>query len=151
MSEMNTNTNTNTNTNPNLGIAVFKNIDNTCYMNSVLQLLIHCKPIINFLHFIFVSFKGSLELLKGLGFKTFDGFIDESYDTEADDMKRLHMIIDEIKRISSIPLEELKNKLKDIEDILIYNQIKLLTYDYEFEEIESCKKIINEGIRGNLL
>jgi hypothetical protein len=45
----------------------------------------------------------------------------------------------------------LKSKLKEIEHILIYNQIKLLTYDYELGEIESCKKIIDEGIRGNLL
>lgn len=34
---------------PKIGIAGFKNLTNTCYMNSVLQLLLHCKPIINFL------------------------------------------------------------------------------------------------------
>lgn len=34
---------------PKIGIAGFKNLTNTCYMNSVLQLILHCKPIINFL------------------------------------------------------------------------------------------------------
>lgn len=35
--------------NPKLGLCGFKNIGNTCYMNSILQLLIHSRTIINFL------------------------------------------------------------------------------------------------------
>lgn len=34
---------------PKIGLAGFKNLTNTCYMNSVLQLLLHCKPITSFL------------------------------------------------------------------------------------------------------
>jgi hypothetical protein len=101
--------------------------------------------------FLIVGPPHYLKEIRNMGFKTFNGLIDERYDDEEDDMKRLTMIIDEIKRISSIPIEELKIKLKDIENILIYNQIKLLTYDYELGEIESCKKIVNEGIKCNLL
>jgi hypothetical protein len=109
------------------------------------------KPIMYLQPFLIVGPPHYLKEIRNMGFKTFNGLIDERYDDEEDDMKRLTMIIDEIKRISSIPIEELKIKLKDIENILIYNQIKLLTYDYELGEIESCKKIVNEGIKCNLL
>jgi ubiquitin C-terminal hydrolase len=40
---------TNSRSNPKIGQVGFRNIGNTCYMASVLQLLIHCTPIISFL------------------------------------------------------------------------------------------------------
>ena len=86
-----------------------------------------------------------------MGFKTFDGFIDESYDTELDDMKRLSMVNAEINRICNIPIEELKIQIKEIEDILLYNQMKLLTFDYEMAEVNLCKKILGEEYKANLL
>ena len=60
------------------------------------------KPIANFQPFLFVAYPGALHVLKELGFKTFDGFIDESYDHEQDESKRIQMIYKEITRLCSM-------------------------------------------------
>ena len=44
-----------------------------------------------------------------MGFKTFDGFIDESYDDEPDESKRIHMIYSEITRLCAMSKEEIQH------------------------------------------
>jgi hypothetical protein len=54
-----------------------------------------------------VSTPNFLESLKSVDYKTFDGLIDESYDQEPDDFKRMVMIVNEIKRLINLtPLEK---------------------------------------------
>ena len=60
-----------------------------------------------------------LEILKSYGFKTFDSIIDESYDKEVDLDKRMDMVLNEIERLSSVNLNEIK-------PILDYNYNLLL-------------------------
>lgn len=63
--------------------------------------------------FVIVSTPNYLVNLRKLGFKTFDGIIDESYDTELDDQKRMLKIMTELERLcnlSPIELTEFKNK-----------------------------------------
>ena len=82
------------------------------------------KPIICFHPFIVVSNQGYLEKLKEMGYKTFDGFIDESYDKMPNVFDRYNLIIDNIKKISSI-----KDKLSwfnSLESILIHNYETLM-------------------------
>ena len=57
-----------------------------------------------------ISFNLNLKFLKEeFGFKTFHPIIDESYDEEENPQKRMQLIRDEIKRLNSYTLEELKN------------------------------------------
>ena len=53
--------------------------------------------------FIVWSAPGILERLRNFGFKTFDNCIDESYDLEKDDNKRLEMILNEVARLNATP------------------------------------------------
>jgi len=79
------------------------------------------KPIVVLQPFITVNYAHSLELLKHMGYKTFHPYINESYDSEEDDYKRLDMIHDEIKRLNSLTEEEIKQMMVNLLPVLIHN------------------------------
>jgi hypothetical protein len=78
-----------------------------------------CKPFIAF------STPYFLEDVRQLGFETFSPYIDESYDTETDNQKRLNMIVDEIERITNLPLDEYAVLVENCHSIAYRNQQKL--------------------------
>jgi hypothetical protein len=84
------------------------------------------KPIINFQPFIYVATKGSLQVLRDLGFKTFEPFIDESYDQELNNDKRLFMAYEQIKRLCLMSKQEIHEWSWGMQDILIHNHQHLL-------------------------
>ena len=86
------------------------------------------KPIINFQPFFFVAFPGGLQLLKNLGFKTFEGFIDESYDNIENVNERLEAIFLEVKRLCEMSKEEIHDWYWKMEDILIHNHKTLINH-----------------------
>ena len=55
--------------------------------------------------FMLASTPGSLQYLRDYGFQTFDGLIDESYDTITDPVARLQAIVAEMTRISALDPE----------------------------------------------
>lgn len=79
------------------------------------------KAILNKHPFIIVGVPRTLRLLKDLGYKTFSPWINEDYDEEYDDHKRLLMINQEVKRLSELPPEELTNFLKFARKIVEHN------------------------------
>jgi hypothetical protein len=62
-----------------------------------------------------------LEMLIDLGFKTFHPYIDESYDTELNDAKRMMMITDQIERFTKYTDTELREFLDNTKHICRHN------------------------------
>jgi len=79
-----------------------------------------CKP------FIVFSTPYFLADVRQLGFETFSPYINESYDIETDNQKRLNMIVDEIERITNLPADEYNTLVENCHSIAVRNQQKLL-------------------------
>ena len=56
--------------------------------------------------FILVAPAGSLEYMRSYGFKTFGSVIDESYDSESDDVARLEKVVKLLKDIENLSVSE---------------------------------------------
>ncbi len=76
------------------------------------------KPIACMHPFIILGGKGSLDALRKLGYKTFNGFIDETYDTLST-FERIDAIIKELQRIDAI--EDKLSWFMGMKDIIEYN------------------------------
>jgi len=72
--------------------------------------------------FILSATHGSLSYLRDYGFKTFDGIIDETYDTIEDPYSRLNAIVDVMKHIANWSDSERTIKLHQLQQIANYNQ-----------------------------
>jgi hypothetical protein len=84
------------------------------------------KPIAQQHPFIILGRPGSLEALRSIGYKTFNGLIDESYDREIDDIKRMGMVIKEVNRLCELDKRSLTIFLKEAKKICIDNYNILL-------------------------
>lgn len=78
---------------------------------------------------------GTLKHLQSIGFKTFDKWWDESYDSELDFKKRVEMTLKEIKSICSKTPTEMIEMIKEMKPTLEYNKnlLKELFVNGEFE------------------
>jgi hypothetical protein len=102
--------------------------------------------------FILTATHGSLEYLRGYGFKTFDSVWDESYDQIADPEERLTAIVNLMEQISTWDESTKKNKLLQAQEIANYNRqwffsqdfLNLITTELKtnlklaFEKIDQC-------------
>lgn len=115
----------------------FSIVANTLYFN---HQCVHIdekimKPI-SFKHpFVLLSTPYTLKQLKKRGYKTFYPYIDESYDEEVDDNKRLLMVMKEIKRLCNLNENELKEFREGLLDIVDYN------YNMLYERTNFVKNI----------
>lgn len=79
------------------------------------------KPIVARRPFFLVAAPGNLAYLKSYGFKTFDRWIDESYDEEKDPDLRIIKITNEVRRLCNMPYEELDKMYQEMQEVLDYN------------------------------
>lgn len=78
--------------------------------------------------FILIGNPNSLKYLKELGFKTFDKWIDESYDSITNMNDKVAFVVNEVAKLTRFSEKELISMRQDMEEILIHN--KLLFYKY---------------------
>lgn len=83
------------------------------------------KPIGERHPFILVNPPYSLSKLREIGYQTFNPYIDESYDEELNDDKRMKMILDEIERLCNLNDSELQDFLVKCAPICDHNQTVL--------------------------
>jgi hypothetical protein len=93
------------------------------------------KPIFFKQPFIFVGQPRCLELLRQLGYKTFHGLIDESYDTVEDHQTRLDMIIEQIERLCKLTDSERIEFTNSCIDIVEHNYDVLMSKTNYIEEL----------------
>lgn len=77
--------------------------------------------------FVLATCYNSLERLRFLGFKTFHPYINEDYDLEPNDSKRLLLIADEVERLCNLSESELELFKEKTYEIVEYNYNHLMT------------------------
>lgn len=93
--------------------AQFADSNNTMFISEKTYKVIACKQ-----PFIILGNKNTLKKLRETGYKTFDGFIDESYDSLSN-FERMEAIIETIKKIDKI--EDKLSWFKSMEEIVEHN------------------------------
>ena len=90
---------------------------------------------------LFVMFAGPgyLRHLQDLGFRTFGHIIDESYDTESDQLTRWARAFDQVERLISMPQSEVFDQCREI---LEHNYRLFTSRDWEKDFHDDIKKTI---------
>jgi hypothetical protein len=91
--------------------------------------------------FIYLGPANVLALLHSKGFKTFDGFIDESYDSIEDPKQRFLKVVDVVHKFLNRPIEEIQNYISANSDIFEHN-LKTLA-KLEVQELDRICRQLN--------
>ena len=79
------------------------------------------KPIVSKQPFMLLAAPGNLAYLKSYGFKTFEGIIDESYDTILDNDQRTEAVVRQLAWYCALSAEEKQTVIEAIAPIVEYN------------------------------
>jgi len=113
------------------------------------------KPIVARRPFILAAAPGNLAYLKSYGFRTFDQWINESYDQEPDHYIRIEMITAEIKRLCLLDPADLKQMHQEMQEVLehnfnhFYGKFKDIIVDELVDNFADVLRQINVGRMPN--
>lgn len=93
----------------------FKHSDTRFLTEKTYKTIVHRHPL------LLLSVPKSLVYLREKGYKTFHPYINESYDNELDDQKRLNMVLQETKRLCSLTGKDLEEFLVETKKICTFN------------------------------
>lgn len=102
------------------------------------------KPIIAKRLFIMIAGQGYLQTLRDIGFKTFDGIIDESYDTITDDLYRWEAAGKQMKWLCEQDQYEI---LQQIQPIVDHNFNVMMSKDWYGEFIQKLENEISSIVQ----
>ena len=97
------------------------------------------KPILAQRLFIVASGQYYLRNLRNLGFRTFDGVIDESYDLEANDETRMELMLEQVHRLENIDHKQLE---KQIQIIVEHNYNVMMHVNWQNSMINSIAEYL---------
>ena len=90
------------------------------------------RPMFNRHPFIVWGNPYTLKTLRSYGFKTFDWLVDESYDECENANDRFNMVLKEIEKLNSLPIEKLHKLYYDNMEIMEHNYQHLKTLETEY-------------------
>jgi hypothetical protein len=96
--------------------------------------------------FVLAATAGSLEYVRSYGFETFNGLIDEAYDTVADPVKRLHCIAAEMKRISQLSPEQKLQLWPQLQAIADSNKRRFFSEEFWTQVVSEYTTNLQAGI-----
>lgn len=104
------------------------------------------RPIACGVPFIAVATPGSLAYLRDYGFKTFSPILNEDYDQEPDAVKRLHMIIAEMLRITNLDTDDKTALWEKLYEIARYNKKWFFSSTFHEMIVEEYKYNLNRAL-----
>jgi len=109
------------------------------------------KPIVAQRPFLLAAAPGNLAYLRSYGFRTFDQWIDESYDTIQDSDQRLQAIVDQTSRLCTMSDSELQQMHREMQPVLehnfnhLYSNFKKRIVDELVDNFETAVRLWNNG------
>jgi hypothetical protein len=122
-------------------------VTETCYWDNKTHLTEKIfKPIVARQPFVLLGYSSNLKYLRSYGFKTFDAWWDESYDSIEDPIERLQAVVKIINDICAMSDKDLTAMLRAMQHVLDYNYNRF----YSKEFIDYCWRELTENLQSSL-